>query len=114
MTTVREDLVGWGSSGADWAAEHPPGASFPVSRKLAHDLHALGIRHAFGILGGGIAPFAAGLAASPIRFFHFRHEAGAGFAAVEAHFETGAPTLLVVTTGPGLVNALNAVMAARA
>lgn len=109
MTAVRDEVVGWGSVGAPWASDQ----SWSVSRRLAHQLHAIGIRHAFGILGGGIAPFSAGLQASPIPFFHFRHEAGAGFAAIEAHFETGAPTALVVTTSPGLVNALNPVRAAR-
>jgi acetolactate synthase-1/2/3 large subunit len=65
------------------------------------------------VLGGGIAPFAAGMAASPMRFHHMRHEAGAGFAAIEAYFATGRPTAVVVTTGPGLFNVLNPVMAAR-
>jgi acetolactate synthase-1/2/3 large subunit len=111
MTAVREsaEVVGWGQAGAAWASER----DWSVSRRLAHQLHAVGVRQAFGLLGGGIAPFASGLASSPIAFFHFRHEAGAGFAAIEAHFESGAPTALVVTTGPGLLNALNPVMAAR-
>jgi len=73
----------------------------------------MGIREAFGVLGGGIAPFSAGLSNSPIRFYHFRHEAGAGFSALEAWHQTGRPGLVIVTTGPGLMNALNAVMAAR-
>ena len=76
-------------------------------------LWSAGIRETFGVLGGGIAPFAAGLSNTPLRFFHFRHEAGAGFAALESWFETGRPGVVVVTTGPGLFNVLNAVMAAR-
>ena len=103
------EVVGWGARAA-WA--HAEARS--VGRVLCEALAGLGVRHAFGVLGGGIAPFAAGLAASPIRLFHTRHEAGAVFAAVEAHFESGRPTLAVVTTGPGLFNALNGVMAARA
>ena len=103
------EVVGWGSGGAAWAQPAAPG----VSRALALALHAAGVREAFGVLGGGIAPFAAGLVSTPIRFHHFRHEAGAGFAAIEAHFATGRPGLAVVTTGPGLFNVLNPAMAAR-
>lgn len=105
----RDDIPGWGR-GAAWT---DPGAP-SVGRTLATSLAELGIERAFGVLGGGIAPFAAGLAASPIRFLHTRHEAGAVFAAIEAHFATGRPALAVVTTGPGLFNALGGVMAARA
>ncbi len=105
----RDDIPGWGR-GAAWT---DPGAP-SVGRTLATSLAELGVERAFGVLGGGIAPFAAGLAASPIRFLHTRHEAGAVFAAIEAHFATGRPVLAVVTTGPGLFNALGGVMAARA
>lgn len=108
-TIVAEDVVGWGRRGASWAAPDAPS----VSRVIAQSLFEAGVREAFGLLGGGIAPFAAGLSNTPIRFYHFRHEAGAGFAAIEAYFETGRPGLAVVTTGPGLFNVLNPAMAAR-
>jgi acetolactate synthase-1/2/3 large subunit len=96
-------------TGAAWADPETPS----LSRAIAQAFHDAGVRHAFGLLGGGIAPFAAGLCNTPIRFFHFRHEAGAGFAAIESYFATGRPALVVVTTGPGLFNVLNAAMAAR-
>ncbi len=104
------EIAGWGATGAPWAA---PDAS-SVSRALAQTLHDAGVREAFGMLGGGLAAFAAGLSNTPIRFFSFRHEAGAGFAAVESYFETRRPGVVVVTTGPGLFNVLNPAMAARA
>lgn len=104
-----KDIVGWGSAGAAWAVPE----ARTVSRAVVAELGRAGVRDAFGVLGGGIAPFSAALAQSAIRFHHFRHEAGAGFAAIENHFETGRPALVVVTTGPGLFNVLNAVMAAR-
>lgn len=103
------DVVGWGGR-APWAGA----GARTASRWLADSLASLGVDHAFGVLGGGIAPFAAGLAASTIRLCHTRHECGAAFAAIEAHFATGRPTAVVVTTGPGLFNALNGMMAARA
>ncbi len=103
------DVVGWGGK-ARWS----DAGAFTASALIARELAALGVRHAFGVLGGGIAAFADGLRRSPIRLVHTRHEAGAAFAAVEAHFATGRPTLVVTTTGPGLWNALNGAMAARA
>jgi acetolactate synthase I/II/III large subunit len=110
MTTpLAEPVVGWGHRAPAWTA---PGAH-SVSRFISQTLFEAGVREAFCLLGGGIAPFSAGLAQTPIRLFHFRHEAGAGFAALEAFFETGRPGVVVVTTGPGLFNVLNPAMAAR-
>jgi acetolactate synthase-1/2/3 large subunit len=103
------EISGWGLTGAAWADPESPS----LSRAIAQAFHDAGVRHAFGLLGGGIAPFAAGVCNTPIRFFHFRHEAGAGFAAIESYFATGRPALVIVTTGPGLFNVLNAAMAAR-
>jgi acetolactate synthase-1/2/3 large subunit len=107
-SSVRE-IAGWGATGAAWAAPQAPS----LSRAIAQAFHDAGVRDAFGLLGGGIAPFAAGLRNTAIRFFHFRHEAGAGFAAIESYFATRRPALVVVTTGPGLFNVLNAAMGAR-
>ncbi|MCE9577350.1 MAG: thiamine pyrophosphate-binding protein [Deltaproteobacteria bacterium] len=101
--------MGWGAR-APWSAPDAFTASAFVGRELAR----LGVRDAFGVLGGGIAAFADGLRRAPIRLRHTRHEAGAVFAAIEAHFATDRPTAVVVTTGPGLWNALNGAMAARA
>ncbi len=103
------EVVGWGGR-APWTAP----SALTASRWLAERLADLGVTHAFGVLGGGIAPLGAGLAASPVRLIHTRHECGAAFAAIEAHFATGRPTVVVTTTGPGLFNALNGMMAARA
>lgn len=109
VPTQNPEVVGWGRAGAAWASTETPS----LSRALADALHGLGVERAFGLLGGGIAPFAAGLSQSPIRFHSFRHEAGAGFAAIEAYMASGRPSLAVVTTGPGLLNILNPLMAAR-
>lgn len=109
MDQGGREVVGWGAVGAPWTV---PGAP-SVSRALALALHEAGVREAFGVLGGGNAPFAAGLVSTPIRFYHCRHEAGAGFAAIEGYFATGRPGVAMVTTGPGLFNVLNPAMAAR-
>src|SRR5690242_2221513 len=95
-------VVGWGGQ-APWSAPEAFTASCWVGRELVR----LGVRDTFAVLGGGIAAFADGLARNDLRIHHTRHEAGAAFAATEAHFATDRPTAVVVTTGPGLWNALN-------
>lgn len=76
-------------------------------------LSSLGITHAFGLVGGPIAPFAESLLHSPINVIHCRHEGGAAFAAAEAYFASGRPSLLFTTTGPGFFNALTGIAASR-
>jgi hypothetical protein len=80
---------------------------------LAQALRTLGVRTAFGILGGGIAPIAEALQTEGIAVYHFRHEAGAAFAAVEASLAADRPTVVFVTLGPGLTNAITGIVAAR-
>jgi acetolactate synthase-1/2/3 large subunit len=84
-----------------------------VSEAVVGALKALGVTHAFGVSGGAIAPLWGALSASEIEVVHFRHETGAAFAAIEAHFATSAPVVVFTTTGPGLTNALTGMLAAR-
>ena len=84
-----------------------------VTEAVVDALNALGVRHAFGVAGGAMAPLWAALSASEIKVLHFRHETGAAFAAIEAHFATNAPVVVFTTTGPGLTNALTGMLAAR-
>jgi acetolactate synthase-1/2/3 large subunit len=44
---------------------------------------------------------------------HFRHEAGAAFAATEAYFASDRPVVVFTTTGPGITNVLTGLFAAR-
>ena len=89
-------------------AQHPN-----VAEALVRYLVDLGVRHAFGVSGGAIAPLWAALSASEIGVAHFRHESGAAFAAIEAHLSTGEPVVVFTTTGPGLTNVLTGLLAAR-
>jgi thiamine pyrophosphate-dependent acetolactate synthase large subunit-like protein len=84
-----------------------------VSQAVVETLSDLGVRNAFGISGGAIAAFWGALSDSDIEVAHFRHEAGAAFAAIEAYFVTNAPVVVFTTTGPGLTNALTGMLAAR-
>lgn len=84
-----------------------------VSAALVRVLKESGVTHAFGLIGGAIAPFARALNASAIEIVHCRHEGGAAFAALEGYFATNRPGLVFATTGPGLTNALTGLAAAR-
>ncbi|HET7538540.1 MAG TPA: thiamine pyrophosphate-binding protein [Polyangiaceae bacterium] len=91
-----------------------PDATRTVSEALVDALVGLGVQHAFGIFGGGIAPFCQAVSDSPIRLLHCRHEAGAAFAAIESSLATGRPTVVIATTGPGVSNLYTGMAAARA
>src|SRR4051794_37470584 len=84
-----------------------------ASQAIVHFLSELGVRYAFGVSGGAIAAIWGALSDSAIDVVHFRHEAGAAFAASEAHFATDTPVVVFTTTGPGLTNALTGILAAR-
>lgn len=84
-----------------------------VAGALAEALASLGVEQAFGVIGGAIGVFFDAVEESAIAVRHFRHEAGAGFAATEAHFASNKPSLVFATTGPGLLNALTGIAAAR-
>lgn len=84
-----------------------------VADSIVQMLEGLGVRHAFGLGGGAIAPIWEALEQSSIDVLHFRHEAGAAFAAMEAYFANNTPVAVFTTTGPGIMNALTAIAAAR-
>jgi acetolactate synthase-1/2/3 large subunit len=84
-----------------------------VSEALVDVCQQLGVRYAFGLLGGAGVRFYDALNRSKLRLLHFRHESGAVFAAIEAYFATGNVGLAFTTTGPGLYNAVNGIAAAR-
>src|SRR5688500_2824349 len=73
----------------------------------------LGVKDAYGVSGGAMAALWDALSSSRLGVYHFRHESGAAFAAIEAGFASGRPTVLFTTTGPGLTNALTGIVAAR-
>ncbi len=90
-----------------------PSGPTTVSTAFARLLAQLGVEHAFGVVGGAIAPFCRALVESDIRYVHFRHESGAAFAAVEASLALDRPVVVFATSGPGLTNALTGMLAGR-
>jgi acetolactate synthase-1/2/3 large subunit len=96
----------------------PAGSGAPrflgsASEAFVAALVALGVEQAFGVFGGGIAPFCSALSQSPIRLMHCRSEAGASFAAIESSLASGRLTVVVATTGPGLTSLVTGMAAAR-
>ena len=89
----------------------PPEVSL-VSAFVDH-LSDLGVEQSFGVSGGAIALLFDALVESDVELRHFRHETGAAFAAAEAHFASGKPTMVFATTGPGVLNAITGMTAAR-
>lgn len=90
-----------------------------VAVHLVRMLWELGVRIMFGVTGREITPVWSALQASaftsrPVVTIHARRESGAGYAAIGSWAQTGAPSGLYTTTGPGITNALTALEAARA
>lgn len=90
-----------------------PASTASLSEVLATSLSKLGICNVFGVTGGAISPLWNTLGKSDLELLHFRHEAGAAFAATEAYLATGRPAAVAVTSGPGITNALTGLYAAR-
>jgi acetolactate synthase I/II/III large subunit len=84
-----------------------------VAEAVVKMLGDMGVEYAFGVSGGAIAPVWAALHQSSMQVLHFRHEAGAAFAAIEAYFASDRPVVVFTTTGPGITNALTGLLAAR-
>ena len=85
------------------------------SEELAHELADAGIEDAFVVTGGAIAPLTSALAEqNRIRMHYMLTEQSAGIAAEAYGYFDGKPALLIVTSGPGVTNALTPVAAAWA
>jgi len=83
------------------------------SEDLAYEFAEAGISDAFLVTGGAIAPFTSALAEQGrIRMHFMLTEQSAGIAAESYGYVDGKPALLVVTSGPGVTNALTPVAAA--
>ncbi|OKI61580.1 thiamine pyrophosphate-binding protein [Streptomyces sp. MJM1172] len=75
-----------------------------LSSAVGRALAACGIRHAFGVVGGGNILATAALTASGVRYTAARHEGGA-MAMADAYYRaTGEVAVCTTTHGPGLAN----------
>ncbi|HEY3727309.1 MAG TPA: thiamine pyrophosphate-binding protein [Solirubrobacteraceae bacterium] len=79
---------------------------------VAESLHALGAQVAFGVPGIHSLAIWEALRTSPVEVYGTRTELAAGFAADGFARSTGRPTPMLLSTGPGALNSLTAVMEA--
>ena len=84
-----------------------------LSAGLVELLRRLKVCAAFGLTGGALARFFDAMGRAPFPVVHCRHEGSAAFAATEASLASGRPALVFATTGPGLMNTLTGLAAAR-
>ena len=111
---IREAAVDLPRHAPDPAPEAKPAPRETTAvAAIVEHLAALGVEQAFGVSGGAIALLYDALAAGPIALRHFRHESGAAFAAAEASLAAKKPMAVFATTGPGLLNAITGLTAAR-
>jgi len=79
-----------------------------LTEVLGTTLAEHGVRHAFGVVGGGNILLAAGLTGAGIRYVPARHEGGAMAMADAYHRVTGQVAVCTTTHGPGLTNTTTA------
>ncbi|MGR6975160.1 thiamine pyrophosphate-binding protein [Streptomyces cynarae] len=78
------------------------------AQAVGQTLAASGIRHAFGVVGGGNILATAALTAAGVRYTAARHEGGA-MAMADAYFRaTGDVAICTTTHGPGIANTVTA------
>ncbi|WP_018255469.1 thiamine pyrophosphate-binding protein [Salinispora mooreana] len=75
-----------------------------VATALGRILADLGVRHAFGVVGGGNILLTAGLTGAGISYVPARHEGGAMAMADAYHRATGHVAICTTSHGPGLTN----------
>lgn len=84
-----------------------------ISDGLVGEFEQLGIKDVFLVTGGAIAGFTDALARNgSFRLHYMLSEQSAGIAAEAYGFSDGKPALLVITSGPGVTNAITPVAAA--
>ncbi|MCA9601546.1 MAG: thiamine pyrophosphate-binding protein, partial [Myxococcales bacterium] len=83
-----------------------------ASDVLVRRLAQLGVTRVFGIPGGPISPVTDALFGSGIEHVTCQHESMAVYAATGYARATGVPSVVLVTSGPGVLNALTALAAA--
>ncbi len=93
------------------SAEPVPAAPRAADRLVEH-LQARGIDRVFGIPGGAISPVFDALRGTDIEIVVCQHEGMAAYMAYGYAKATGNPGVLVLTAGPGVLNALPGIAAA--
>lgn len=79
-----------------------------LATAVAHELAAGGVRHAFGVVGGGNILAAAGLVERGVHYVAARHEGGAMAMADAYHRVSGAVAVCTTSHGAGIANTATA------
>lgn len=87
-----------------------PKRRLTAARIIAQRLHAAGSRYAFGIPGGEVLNLMEALDQAGIRVILVKHENCAGFMGEGVWHHDAAPAILFATIGPGVANAVNAIV----
>jgi acetolactate synthase I/II/III large subunit len=92
--------------------ERPPAQDLRAAEVLVEMLVDAGVTQVFGLPGGPISPVHDALLDSPIHVVTTRHESAALFAAAGYAHTTGRLGVAVVTSGPGVLNAMTGLASA--
>lgn len=84
-----------------------------IADQLVQRLQAAGVTKVFGIPGGSIAPLYDALIESDIEVVVAQHESMAVYSAYGYSRATGKASVVLVTSGPGILNAATALAAAK-
>ena len=73
---------------------------------IARSLKGQGVEHIFGIVGFPVAGIAAAAQREGIKFYGFRNEQAASYAAAAVGYLTGRPGVCLTVSGPGMVHGI--------
>ncbi|MCK9517880.1 MAG: oxalyl-CoA decarboxylase [Dehalococcoidia bacterium] len=73
---------------------------------IARSLRDQGVEHMFGVLGVPVYPIAGAAKKEGIKFYSFRNEQAASYAAGAVGYLTGRPGVCLAVSGPGMIHAI--------
>ena len=93
--------------------EQAAATTVKVADAIAAVMRDYGVRFAFGIPGNSVVDLIRACEEHGIRFVLAKSEPAAGFMADAVYQLTGAPSVLITTTGPGMANGLTGIAGAQ-
>ncbi len=81
-------------------------ASLSGATIIARSLKQQGVEHIFGVVGFPVVPIALAAQREGIRYYGFRNEQAASYAAGAVGYLTGRPGACLAVSGPGMVHAI--------
>jgi acetolactate synthase-1/2/3 large subunit len=106
------ELLGATQTAPGALEDRDPSPTVRGANLLVEMLAEAGVEVVFGLPGGAISPVHDALLDSKLRVITTRHESGAMFAAAGYSRATGKLSVVAVTTGPGVLNAMTGLASA--